>query len=142
MLFKDVFLMRFAHLHSHGSPFLSTRLSCTLFEYRLTKKSTIHFFNRQLGPLYPRRPRSGTYAHTSSPLLTRVVGVQVCTGKRLIAIPVLRWAGHLNRTSFYQSHASLISSGHPDRVLSMGGDLLDVILVREASKSTMIPNTT
>ena len=64
--------------------------------------------------------------------------------KRLIAISVLRWAGHprVSRNRFYQSHASSVSSGHPDRISSMGGDFLDVILVREASKSTIIYNTT
>ena len=60
--------------------------------------------------------------------------------KRLIAISVLRWA--VNRNRFYQSHASSVSSGHPDRISSMGGDFLDVILVREASKSTIVYNIT
>ena len=53
---------------------------------------------------------------------------------------MLRWAVNINR--FYQSHASSVSSGHPDRISSMGGDFLDVLLVREASKSTIIYNTT
>ena len=45
---------------------------------------------------------------------------------------------------FYQSHAdaSSVSSGNPDCNSNMGGDLLDVILVKEASKSTMIHNAT
>ena len=60
---------------------------------------------------------------------------------RLIAIPVLR-NGWVNRNRFYQSHASSVSSGHFDRISSMGGDFLDVILVREASKSTIVYNTT
>ena len=38
--------------------------------------------------------------------------------KRLIAIPVLRWAGQQNR--FYQSHASSVSSAHPDRRCTKG----------------------
>ena len=63
--------------------------------------------------------------------------------KRLIAIPVLRWAGSsFNRNRFYQSRTSSVSSGHPDRISTMGGDFLDVILVREASKSTIVYNNT
>ena len=42
--------------------------------------------------------------------------------------------GQVNRNRFYQSHASSVSYGHPDRISSMGGQFIDVILVREASK--------
>ena len=61
--------------------------------------------------------------------------------KRLMAIPVLRWAGQ--QKSFLSiMRSSSVSSGHPDRISSMGGGFLDVILVREASKSTIVYNTT
>ena len=60
--------------------------------------------------------------------------------KRLIAIPVLRWAGQ--QKSFLSITRKSVSSGHPDRISSMGGDFLDVILVREASKSTIVYNIT
>ena len=59
--------------------------------------------------------------------------------KRLITIPVLRWAG-LQKSSLPITR-KLVSSGRPDRISSMGGDFLDVISVREASKSTIIHTT-
>ena len=60
---------------------------------------------------------------------------------RLIAIPVLRWV-EVNRNRFYQSHASSVCSGHFDRISTMGGEFLDAILVREASKPIIVYNTT
>ena len=60
--------------------------------------------------------------------------------KRLIAIPVLRWAGQ--QKSFLSITHNSVSSVDSDHISSMGGDFLDVTLVREASKSTMIYNTT
>ena len=50
--------------------------------------------------------------------------------------------GRVSRNRFYQSHASSVSSVDSDRISSMGGAFLDVTLVREASKSTIIYNTT
>ena len=61
--------------------------------------------------------------------------------KRLIAISVLGW-GRVSRNRFYQSHASSVSSVDFDRISSMGGAFLDVTLVREPSKSTIVYNTT
>ena len=47
---------------------------------------------------------------------------------------VSRWIHPRGTPSVYQSHARSVSSGHPDRISSMGGGFIDVILVREASK--------
>ena len=59
---------------------------------------------------------------------------------RLITISVLRWVRHKSFLS--KSYASSVSSGHFELISTMGGAFLDGILVREASKSTIVYNTT
>ena len=62
--------------------------------------------------------------------------------KRLIAISVLRWADQQKSFLSITRKFGLFWRGHSDRISSMRGDFLDVILVREASKPTIVYNTT